>query len=126
MHFLFSPGSEGRSLPNGMPAPEKIPIPDLSPALHLALQSGEKNSTVFNQLLKECEIFYMAKFPDLSDSSYYQSIGKKLVTKYKCLAFAEGKNPWVCILIVFPKSLSMMLKRNLLVSSCLSVCGQIS
>lgn len=85
------------TLPSGLPHPDKIQLPTLSPALHIALSSGEKNSSIFNQVLKECEIFYSATYPGMADSSYYQMIGKKMVSKYSCLGFADGTNPWVSV-----------------------------
>eukprot|EP00105_Crassostrea_gigas_P039153 XP_019923301.1 PREDICTED: uncharacterized protein LOC105329498 [Crassostrea gigas] len=81
-------------LPNGLPPPDKISVPDLSPSLKLALQSGEKSAQIFNQTLKECEIFYTTKYPTIADSAYYQAIGKKMITKYPSLAYADGTNPW--------------------------------
>lgn len=87
-------------LPNGLPPPDKISVPDLSPSLKLALQSGEKSAQIFNQTLKECEIFYTTKYPTIADSAYYQAIGKKMITKYPSLAYADGTNPWVNFLIL--------------------------
>lgn len=87
-------------LPNGLPPPDKISVPDLSPSLKLALQSGEKNAHIFNQTLKECEIFYTTIYPTIADSAYYQAIGKKMITKYPSLAYADGTNPWVNFLIL--------------------------
>lgn len=73
-------------LPNGLLSPDKISVPDLSPSLKLDLQSGEKSAQIFNQTLKECEIFYTTKYPTIADSAYYQAIGKKMITKYPSLA----------------------------------------
>lgn len=87
-------------LPNGLPPPDKISVPDLSPSLKLALQSGEKSAQIFNQTLKECEIFYTTIYPTIADSAYYQAIGKKMITKYPSLAYADGTNPWVNFLIL--------------------------
>uniref|UniRef100_A0A8W8NRB8 HECT domain-containing protein n=1 Tax=Magallana gigas TaxID=29159 RepID=A0A8W8NRB8_MAGGI len=56
-------------LPNGLPPPDKISVPDLSPSLKLALQSGEKSAHIFNQTLKECEIFYTTIYPTIADSA---------------------------------------------------------
>lgn len=84
-------------LPNGLPRPDRMPLPDLSPALTCALNEGHKTSDIFNQVLKECEIFYTVKFPSMADSAYYQAIGKKMIQKFPCLAFADGTNPWVSI-----------------------------
>jgi len=80
-----------------LPYPDKISLPDLSPAVHTALTQGDKNTTVFNQVLKECEIFYTTKYPNMTDSAYYQSIGKRMIAKYPSLGFADGTNPWVII-----------------------------
>ncbi|XP_076086863.1 uncharacterized protein LOC143057442 [Mytilus galloprovincialis] len=71
-----------------------MPLPDLSPSVSLALNAGHKTSDIFNQLLKECEIFYTTKYPTMADSSYYQSIGKKMISKFPCLAFVDGTNKW--------------------------------
>lgn len=86
-----------RGLPCGLPRPDKIPLPDLSPGLHAALQSGMKETMIFNRALKETEIFYLTKYPSMSDSSFYQSIGKRMVEKYPPLAYADGRTPWVSI-----------------------------
>ena len=77
-----------------------MPLPELSPAVTLALNAGQKSSDVFNQLLKECAIYYMAKYPTMSDSAYYQAIGKKMISKFPCLAFVDGTNPWVKIIFI--------------------------
>lgn len=95
MHFLLREVSTRATLPSGLPHPEKILLPTLSPAVHMTLSSGEKNSTVFNQVLKECEIFYSTKYPNMAESSYYQIIGKKMIAKYPCLGYSDGTHPWV-------------------------------
>jgi hypothetical protein len=60
-------------LRKGLPPPDKIGLPELSPFLKLVLQSGEKSARIFNQTLIECEIFYTSKYPTITYSTYYQA-----------------------------------------------------
>ena len=63
-------------MPYGLPPPDRIVLQDLSPSLKIALESGGKSTRLFNQTLKECEIFYSKKYPSIVNSACYQAIGE--------------------------------------------------
>lgn len=78
-----------------MPIPERIELPEFSPNIIMMLQN-EAGGEVMNGVLKEAALYYQFQYPGMKDSVYYQAIGKKLVTKYPCLAH-DGLRKWVIL-----------------------------
>ncbi|XP_071845550.1 uncharacterized protein [Apostichopus japonicus] len=75
-----------------MPIPERIDLPEFSPNVVMMLQNNQ-GGEIFNAVLKEAAVYYQFKYPGMKDSTYYQAIGKKLVTKYPCLEH-DGMRKW--------------------------------
>lgn len=78
-----------------MPIPERIDLPEFSPNVVMMLQNNQ-GGEIFNAVLKEAAVYYQFKYPGMKDSTYYQAIGKKLVTKYPCLEH-DGMRKWVIL-----------------------------
>lgn len=69
------------------------PLPEFSETVqHHLLQNDV--SAVWGSFIDECARHYYSNFPNIQNSSEYQTIGRKMYATYPSIAYA-GKEPWV-------------------------------
>lgn len=71
------------------------PLPEFSESIKSHLLQNEI-SAVWGSFIDECAKHYFARFPNIQNSSEYQTIGRKMFATYPAIAY-EGKEPWVCV-----------------------------
>lgn len=68
-------------------------LPEFSETVrHHLLQNDV--SAVWGTFIDECARHYYSHFPNIQNSSEYQTIGRKMYATYPSIAYA-GKEPWV-------------------------------
>lgn len=68
---------------------------------------------MWGKMIAEAAHYYIAKFPDIKDSTEYQAVGRQMLARYPSIK-QEGKEAWVSFLLFFGQSLQLTIVGSLI------------
>ena len=84
---------------------DNTPLPTFSAFVSQNLARGNAR-LVWGKMIAEAAHYYIAKFPDIKDSTEYQAVGRQMLARYPSIKH-EGKEAWVSFLLLFGQSLEL-------------------